>query len=80
MEKYQKIMVCLDQTKRDINLIKAASKICELTPREITFVNVFGDFDLPAEMKKEFPNFMEKALEDRKKDEKAEFKEFIQEL
>ena len=66
MKNYQKIMVCLDQSERDVNLIKAASKICELSPREITFVNVLRDFDLPEAMKKEFPNFMKKALKDRK--------------
>ncbi len=75
MEKYQKILVCLDQSSRDINLIKTASKICELSPREITFINVIRDFDLPGQMKKEFPNFMDKALEDRK----AEIRESVKE-
>ena len=75
MEKYQKIMVCLDQTERDINLIKAASKICELTPREIIFVNVLRDFNLPEEMKKEFPNFIVKAFEDRENEIRKSVKE-----
>ncbi len=66
MEKYDKILVCLDQSEMDEDVIHAAGKICELNPSEITFVNVMRDFDLPEEMKKEFPDFMEKALEERK--------------
>lgn len=66
MEKYEKVLVCLDQSPLDVELILTASKICELAPREITFINVIRDFVLPDEVKKEFPNFMENALEERK--------------
>jgi len=75
MERYQKILVCLDQSERDINLIKVGSKICELSPREITFVNVLREFDLPDQLKKEFPNFMDKAVEERKTEIRASVKE-----
>lgn len=75
MENYQKILVCLDQTARDISLIKAVSKICELSPREVTFINVLRDFNLPKEMKKEFPKFIDKALKERKKEIRESIKE-----
>jgi len=75
MEKYQRILVCLDQSDRDINLIKVASKICEFSPREITFVNVLREFALPDQLKKEFPNFMDKAVSERKTEIRESVKE-----
>ena len=66
MERFNKILVCLDQSPLDEELIKAAGKICELSPREVTFINVIREFSLPEELKKEFPNFIENAIEERK--------------
>jgi nucleotide-binding universal stress UspA family protein len=66
MEKFNKILVCLDQSSLDEQLIQAAGKICELSPREVTFINVIKEFELPSELLKEFPNFIENALEERK--------------
>lgn len=65
MDKYDRILVCLDQSPLDVEIIKAADRICELTPVEITFINVIRDFTIPDEMKKEFPNFLEQALAER---------------
>lgn len=66
MERFKKILVCLDQTPIDNDIIQATNKICELAPREVTFINVIPDFNIPEEMKKTFPNLVEKALEERK--------------
>ncbi|MCP4456660.1 MAG: universal stress protein [Cytophagales bacterium] len=77
MEKYQKILVCLDHSKIDANLIKAANRICELSPREITFVNVIRDHEVPEEMMKQFPNFMENATKERTKEIRAEIDKFF---
>lgn len=75
MERFKKILVCLDQTSLDIDLIHATGKICELSPREVTFINVIREFNLPEEMMKEFPNFMESALEERKSEIRETLKE-----
>jgi nucleotide-binding universal stress UspA family protein len=66
MEKFNKILVCLDQSSLDEELIKATGKICELSPREVTFINIIKEFNLPSELLQEFPDFVEKAIEERK--------------
>ena len=66
MEKYDRILVCLDQSPLDVEIIRAADRICELSPREIIFINVIRDFTIPEEMLKEFPHFMEQALDERR--------------
>lgn len=75
MERYKKILVCLDQTNLDLDLINATNKICELMPREVTFINIIPDFNVPDDMKKAFPNLMENALSERKE----EIREFLKE-
>jgi len=74
MQNYQKILVCLDHSKIDLNLIRTANRICELSPREITFINVIRDYELPEEMMKQFPNFMENAIEERTKEIRGKIK------
>lgn len=77
MENYQKVLVCLDHSKIDVNLIKAANRICERSPREIIFVNVIRDYDLPDEMIKQFPDFMENAIEERRKEITASINKYF---
>lgn len=67
MEKYHKILVCLDHSKFDISLIRVVNKICEMGPREITFVNIIRDYEIPDEVVEAFPDFMENAIQERKK-------------
>lgn len=67
MYKYNKILVGLDNTDIDVDLINAVSKICELSgSRSVHFVNVIRDFNLPEELLKEFPQLLDNAIEERK--------------
>ncbi len=75
MERFKKILVCLDQSPLDIDIIKATGVLCELMPREVTFINVIREFSLPDQMIKEFPDFMETALKERKEEIRASLKE-----
>ena len=75
MERFKKILVCLDQSSLDNDIIAATNKICDLVPREVTFINVIPDFNIPDEMQKAFPNLIEKALDERKN----EIREFLKE-
>jgi len=68
----KKIIVCLDYSGKDPELIDNActlSKIAGTT--EIIFLNVIKDFNLPEQMKKEFPDLLDKAIEERRKELKT---------
>ncbi|WP_420319242.1 universal stress protein [Ekhidna sp.] len=61
------IIVCLDHTNMDQGLIENActlSKIAGTT--QITFLNIIKDFNLPDTVIKEFPDLLDKALEERR--------------
>lgn len=63
----KKFIVCLDHTDRDKHLIENAYLLTTIADaEEIIFLNVIKDFHLPEEMTKEFPDLLEKAIEDRK--------------
>lgn len=69
MYKYNKLLVGLDNSNTDIDLIKAASDVCQLSGSSVVyFVNVIRDFNMPEEMLKEFPQLLDRAIEDRKED------------
>ncbi|WP_258105114.1 universal stress protein [Marinoscillum sp. MHG1-6] len=69
MYKFNKILVGLDHSSIDKDLIKGASELCKLSgSTEIFFVNVIKDFEVPEQVIKEFPHLIEHALEDRKKE------------
>jgi nucleotide-binding universal stress UspA family protein len=72
MEKINRILVCLDQSPLDVDLIKVANRVCEGVPEAITFINVIREINIPDEVKKEFPKMVEKALEDRKSEIRQE--------
>jgi nucleotide-binding universal stress UspA family protein len=80
MYKFNKILVGLDNTSTDRDLIIAASDLCSISgSKEIFFVNVIHDVDLSDNLKKEFPNLIEHALEDRRKEiEKQVSEHFVQ--
>ncbi len=67
MDKISKIVACLDLSDLDVDIIKTASNICKATVDSVTFVNVIRALNLPEELKDEFPDFMPRALEERKK-------------
>ncbi|MEQ9231980.1 MAG: universal stress protein [Cyclobacteriaceae bacterium] len=68
MERFKKMLVCLDQSSLDLDIIKATGVLCELMPREVTFINVIRDFSLPEGMMKEFPDLLDTALKERKEE------------
>ncbi len=67
MYKLDKILIGLDQSDMDIDLVKAAAYICNVSnTKEIYFINVIRDFHMPDELLIEFPDLLKKGLEDRK--------------
>ncbi|CAD5276427.1 MULTISPECIES: universal stress protein [unclassified Imperialibacter] len=67
MHNFHKILVGLDLTDIDEQLIKAASFITTaFKSKEIYFYNVIRDFSVPEELIKEFPTVVEQLIVDRK--------------
>lgn len=67
MYKYNKILVGLDHTETDLDLVKAASDVCELSGSKVVyFVNIIKDINLPEKLMKEFPHILDQAIEERK--------------
>lgn len=67
MYKYNKILVGLDQTEMDKDLIKGAHDICKLSGSKVVFfVNVIREIQIPENLQKEFPDILDKAIEERK--------------
>ncbi|MFY0686129.1 MAG: universal stress protein [Cyclobacteriaceae bacterium] len=67
MYTFKKILVGLDQSEMDLQLIDAACKICQISrSSDIYFINVIKDFEVPESVLQEFPDILDKALEERK--------------
>lgn len=67
MYKFNKILVGLDHTSMDEELINAACTVCQLSgSKEIYFINIVRDFNLPDDVRMEFPDIIDKAIEERK--------------
>ena len=65
----EKIIVCLDYSSKDQELIESTCELSKIAgSKEIIFLNIIKDFNLPEEMMKEFPNLIDRALEERKKE------------
>ena len=66
MYKFNKILVGLDQSSMDVELIDAACKICQLSgSEEVIFMNLIRDFQMPDELLKQFPDILNKAIQER---------------
>ncbi|MEM6641548.1 MAG: universal stress protein [Bacteroidota bacterium] len=66
---FKKIIVCLDHSDKDQEVVESACSIAKISgTEEMIFLNVIKDFQLPEKMKKEFPDLLSKALEERKKE------------
>lgn len=66
MYKFSKILVGLDQSDMDYELIDAACKMCQLSgSEEVYFMNLIRDFHMPEEVLKEFPDLIDKAIKER---------------
>ncbi len=69
MYKFNKILVGLDHSETDKDLIKAASFVSELSSSKVVnFVNIIREINIPEKVKKEFPNLLDQAIAERKKD------------
>ncbi|PIB35463.1 hypothetical protein BFP72_08690 [Reichenbachiella sp. 5M10] len=69
MNRFKRILVALDHTDMDKELIRAASFISSLAKsEEVLFINVIKNIQVPDHIKKEFPNLMQDALKERKED------------
>ena len=67
MYNFNKILVTLDHTDLDKELIEAAAFISLLAKtKEVHFINVIKNVNIPKDIKKEFPNLIKDALRDRK--------------
>lgn len=67
MYKFNKVLVGLDHSEMDEQLIKAACKVCQLSgSKEVYFVNIVREFNFPDELVREFPDIIDKALQERK--------------
>ncbi|MEQ9303387.1 MAG: universal stress protein [Marinoscillum sp.] len=69
MYKYNKILVGLDNTEMDQNLIKSTADICKFSGSTIVyFVNVLREMNLPESIRKEFPDLLDQAIAERQKE------------
>lgn len=69
MEPVKNILVGLDMTDMDFTLMRYVSFIVNTSTAErVVFVNVVRDLHIPEEVLDEFPDIIDKALEDRKKE------------
>lgn len=65
---FDKILVCLDLSDIDASSIRNACEIAKVTQTtKVTFLNVIKDFNLPDSLKKEFPDLIDQAIDERKK-------------
>ena len=64
---YDKALVCLDLTEEDQAILQSTCELAKIfQTKEVTFINVIRDFNLPDSLKAEFPNLLEQAVEERK--------------
>jgi nucleotide-binding universal stress UspA family protein len=66
MALYRKILVALEYSSIDRELIRASARLQELGTEEIIFVNVIPEFNLPEEISAQFPHFEENTIRERK--------------
>lgn len=78
MYKFNKLLVGLDQTEIDIDLIQGVSQICELSgSQEVFFINIIKDFNMPELVQKEFPGILDKAIAEREQVLQKEVTEYF---
>ncbi|UXP31711.1 universal stress protein [Reichenbachiella agarivorans] len=69
MKSFKKILVALDHTDLDKELIRTASFISKIAKsEEVLFINIIKSTNIPEQIKKEFPNLINDALKERKQD------------
>lgn len=64
---FNKILVCVDLSVADPSIIKNTCRLAKVSgTKEVTFLNVIKDFNLPDSLIKEFPDLLEKAVAERR--------------
>ncbi|UII30931.1 universal stress protein [Fulvivirga ulvae] len=67
MEPFKNLLVGLDTSKLDATLIEYASFLVDHSSAEkVQFVNIVRNLNVPSDVKKEFPNIVASAIQDRK--------------
>lgn len=67
MEPFKNLLVGLDNSALDATLVKYASFLVDRTSAEkVQFVNIVRNLNIPKEVKKEFPDIVANAMEERK--------------
>lgn len=67
MYNFNKLLIILDQSDHDKELIEAASLLSQLAKtNEVHFINIIENANIPSAVKKEFPNLMKDAMNERK--------------
>ncbi|XOV95114.1 MAG: universal stress protein [Bacteroidota bacterium] len=78
MYKFSKILVGLDLSELDKSLMEAASKISILSgSKEVYFINVIRDFSIPEKLLKEFPDLIDRAIEERRQSIQEEVSKYF---
>ena len=76
MYSFNKILVALDHTDLDKELVEAASFISTLAhTTDVYFINVVKDLNIPKSIKKEFPDMLSNAVQERTMDIEKVIKE-----
>ncbi|WP_109830413.1 universal stress protein [Reichenbachiella versicolor] len=69
MDTFDKILVCIDNTDIDSEILTAASLVSKLSEsKEVHFIYVIKEINLPGSVLKEFPNIINDSINDRKKE------------
>lgn len=67
MEPFRNILVGVDTSELDVNLVKYASFLADHSSAEkVLFVNLVRNLNIPSEVMKEFPHLVENAIDERK--------------
>ncbi|HHP7241419.1 MAG TPA: universal stress protein [Cyclobacteriaceae bacterium] len=77
MVQFKKLLVGLDQSDVDHDLIQTSITFAQIAKStHIYFVNIIRDFNVPAELEREFPKLLDNALEERKKQMKSNVQKY----
>lgn len=78
MDPIRRILIALDLTAMDAELIRFAAFIAENTPAErLYFVNIIRNFHIPESVLKEFPGLIDTAIGERKEKMTQEVEEYF---
>ncbi len=78
MYEFKNILVALNHNDLDIQLTKSASFLSKISKSEnVYFINIVKDLNIPDSIKKEFPDMLANAVNERKKEIEAVVKKFF---